>query len=64
MIRNRRNPKAIIYKLRTAEQLPNQGPSVAVVSRDLEVVAPNYHLWQQLYGVVKATEAKRLKLLE
>ena len=26
--------------------------------------APTYHRWQQLYGGMKATEAKRLKELE
>jgi len=26
--------------------------------------APSYHRWQQLYGGMKATEAKRLKELE
>jgi putative transposase len=28
------------------------------------VSAPTYHRWQQLYGGMKATEAKRLKELE
>jgi hypothetical protein len=30
----------------------------------LEVSAATYHRWQQLYGGLKATEAKRLKELE
>ena len=51
----------IILKLRTAEQLLNQGQSVADVCRALEVSAPTDHRWQQLYGGMKATEAKRLK---
>ena len=40
----------IIPKLRTAEQLLNQGKSVADVCLALEVSAPAYHSWQQLYG--------------
>ena len=65
MKRKRHTPDQIIHKLRTAEQLLNQGQSVAdVCCRALEVSAPTYHRWQQLYGGMKATEAKRLKELE
>ncbi|WP_051017071.1 transposase [Cyanobium gracile] len=58
------HPEQIIRKLRTAEQLLNQGQSVADVCRTLEVSAHTYHRWQQLYGGLKATKAKRLKELE
>jgi putative transposase len=59
------NPERIIHKLRTAEQLLNQGQCIADVYRALvEVSAPTYHRWQQLYGGMKATEAKRHKALE
>ncbi|WP_399244298.1 MULTISPECIES: transposase [Synechococcales] len=54
----------MIRKLRTAEQLLNQGQTVTDVCCGLEVSAPTYHRWQQLYGGMKATEAKRLKELE
>ena len=64
MKRKRHTPEQIIRKLRTAEQLLNQGQSVADVCRALEVSSPTYHRWQQLYGGMKATEAKRLKELE
>jgi putative transposase len=57
-------PDQIIRMLRTAEQLLNQGQSVADVWRALEVSPPTYHRWQQPYGGMKATEAKRLKELE
>jgi len=68
MKRKRHNPVAegfsegvqIIRKLRTAEQLLNQGQTVGDVCRALEVSAPTYYRWQQLYGGMKATEAKRL----
>ena len=64
MKRKRHIPEQIIRKLCTAEQLLNQGQSVADVGRALEVSDPTYHRWQQLYGGMKATEAKRLKELE
>ena len=63
MKRKRHTPEQIILKLRTAEQLLNQGQSVADFCCALEVSAPTYHRWQQLYGGVKATEAKLLKCL-
>jgi transposase-like protein len=59
MKRKRHNPEQIIRKLRSAEQLLNQGQTVADVCRALEVSAATYHRWQQLYGGMKATEAKR-----
>ena len=64
MKRKRHNPDQIIRKLRSAEQLLNQGQTVADVCRALEVSAATYHRWQHLYGGMKATEAKRLKELE
>ena len=39
MKRKRHNPEQIIHKLRTAEQLLNQGQSVADVCRALECLA-------------------------
>ena len=64
MKRKRHSPEQIIRKLRTAEQLLNQGQSVDDVFKVLEVSAPTYYRWQQLYGGMKATEANRLKDLE
>jgi putative transposase len=64
MKRKRHAPEQLIRKLRTAEQLLNQGQTVADVCRTLEVWAPTYHRWQQLYGAMKASDAKRLKELE
>jgi transposase-like protein len=60
----RHNPEQIIRKLRTAEQLLNQGQAVAGVCRGLEVSPATNHRWQHLSDGVKATEAKRLKELE
>jgi putative transposase len=44
--------------------MPRERLPVADVCRALEVSAASYHRWQQLYGGMKATEAKRLKELE
>ncbi|CAK6686674.1 transposase [Synechococcus sp. BA-124 BA4] len=49
MKRKRHTPEQIIRKLRTAEELLNQGQTVAEILRTLEVSAPTYHHWQQLY---------------
>jgi putative transposase len=43
MKHKRHTPEQIIRKLRTAEQLRNQGQTVADVCRTLEVSAPTYH---------------------
>ena len=59
MKRKRHSPEQIIRKLRTAEQLLNQGQSVEDVYRTLEVSAPTYYRWLQLYGKMKPIEAKR-----
>jgi len=63
MKRKCHNPEQIIRKLRTVQQLLNQGQTAADVCRDLEVSTPTYHRWQQLHGGMKATEAKHLKRL-
>jgi putative transposase len=64
MKRKRHSPEQVIRKRRTADQLLNQGQSVADVCRALEVSVATYHRWQLLYGGMKAAEAKRLKELE
>lgn len=59
----RHSPEQIIRKLRTAEQLLNQGQAVADVCRALEVSPATYHRWQHLYGGMKATEANASRSL-
>ena len=54
MKRKRHNPEQIIRKLRTSEQLLNQGQTVADVCRALEVSAPTYYRWQQRTDVYEA----------
>ena len=59
----RHSPTQITRKLRTADQLPNQGQSFAVFVVSWVVATTCYH-WQQLYGGMKANEDQRLKELE
>ena len=58
------NPEQITPKLRSAEQLLNQDQTVADICRVLVISCQTYHRWQQLYGGMKATEAKQLKKLK
>jgi len=64
MKRTRHIPKQIIRKLKTVDQLLNQGQTVADACQVLEVPQPTYHRWRQLYGGMKAEEAKRFSQLE
>ena len=63
MKRKRHSPEQIIRKLRTAEQLLNQGQSVDDVCRALEVSAPTYYRWQQLYGGARCQLRRRARCL-
>jgi len=47
MKRKRHTPEQIVLKLRTVEQVLNQGQIVVDVCSALEVSAPTYHPWQQ-----------------
>lgn len=64
MKRKHYTPEQILRKQRTAEQLLNQGQTVADVCRVIEVTQPTYHRWRQQYGEMQADEAKRLTQLE
>ena len=64
MKRIRHTAEQIIRKLKTAEQLLDQGKTLADVCRVLEVAQPTCHRWRQLYGSMKAEDAKRLTQLE
>jgi hypothetical protein len=50
MMRKCHSPMQVIRKLKTADQLLNQGQTVADVCRTVEVFEASYHRWQQLYG--------------
>ena len=64
MNRTRHTPEQIIRKLNTADQLIVQGMIVAHVCRIPELTQPTYHRWRQLYGGIKAEQAKQLTQLE
>lgn len=62
--RRRHTPEQIVKKLRDAEAMLNSGKDLAAVLQSLEVSEATYHRWQNQYGGMKASEAKRLKELE
>ena len=51
----------IIRKLREADVLIGQGPTVADVIRHLGVSDVTYYLWRKEYGGLKVDQAKRFK---
>ena len=64
-MKNRRHsPEQIIRKLAEGDKLLNQGQTVEEVSRHLEITESTWHRWKNLYGGMKADDAKRLKELE
>ena len=62
--RKRHTPEQIVRKLRNAEAMKNAGKDPASVLQALGVSEATFHRWQNKYGGMKASEAKRLKALE
>ena len=62
--RRRHTPEQIIRKLREADRLAGEGQDVAAVCKQLEVSETTLHRWRAQYGGLKATDVKRLKVLE
>lgn len=62
--RKRHTPEQIVKKLRDAEAMLNAGKDLAAVLQALEVSEATYHRWQNQFGGMKSSEAKRLKELE
>ena len=62
--RKRHTPEQIVKKLRDAEAMKNAGKELSVILQTLEISEATYHRWQNQYGGMKASEAKRLKELE
>lgn len=62
--RRRHSPEQIVKKLRDAESMLNAGKDLGAVLQALEVSEATYHRWQNQYGGMKSSEAKRLKELE
>ena len=64
MRRKRHTPQEIITNLRQAEAELNQGATVEMVCRKLEISEQTFHRWRHLYGGMKGPEMARLKELE
>ena len=62
--RKRHTPEQIVKKLRDAEAMKNAGQELGSVLQSLGVSESTLHRWQNQYGGMKASEAKRLKELE
>ena len=57
-------PEQVVRKLREADKLLAEGADIATVAKHLEVSEQTFHRWRNLYGGMKADDAKRLKELE
>ena len=62
--RRRHTPEQIVKKLRDADAMLNSGKELAAVLQSLEVSEQTYYRWQNQYGGMKSSEARRLKELE
>ena len=62
--RKRHNPEQIVKKLQDADAMLNSGKDLGAVLQALEIAEATYHRWQNQYGGMKSSEAKRLKELE
>jgi len=57
-------PEQIIFKLRQAEVLINQGESIASVCKKIAVTDQTYYRWRKEFGGMDTEQLKRLKELE
>jgi transposase-like protein len=64
MKRKRHGPDQIIAKLREAEAMLGTGATIGQACQRLAVSEQTFHRWRNLYGGMKANEAKRLKEME
>lgn len=60
----RHSLEQIVTLLSRADALLASGGTVADACRELEVTEATYYRWRNLYGGLKAEEAKKLKRLE
>jgi transposase-like protein len=58
------SPEQIIFKLRKAEVLVNQGGSIANACKQIGVSEQTYYRWRKEYGGMDTEQLKRLKELE
>ena len=64
MSRKRYSPEEIISKLHEAEVLLSQDKTVNEVVRQLGVSEQTYYRWENEYGGLDKTQARKLKALE
>ena len=64
MKRKRYSPEKIIAMLREAEVKIAQGMAVGEVSRYLVIAEQTYYRWRKEYGVLKTSQARKMKHLE
>lgn len=65
MARRTYRPEQIINKLREAEVLLSQGPTVGeTASRKIGVIEQTYYGWRGEYGGMRIEQVKRLKEVE
>ena len=64
MKRRKHTPEQITRKLREADRLLAEGKTIEQVAKHLEVSEQTFHRWRNIYGGMKADDAKRLKELE
>ena len=64
MARRKHTPDQILAKLRDADVMQAEGPSIAEIAKRLEIAEQTYHRWRNTYGGMKGPEMKRLKELE
>jgi len=64
MSRKRFSTEQIINKLREVELLNNQGTSLKVACKKIEVTEQTYYRWRKEYGGLRVDQAKRLRELE
>jgi len=57
-------PEQVIRKLAEGDKMLNEGKDLAEVCRHLEIAESTWHRWKNVYGGMKANDAKRLKELE
>jgi hypothetical protein len=64
MKRHRHTPEQAVRKVREGERMLNEGQDLADILRHLGIAESTWNRWRNLYGGMKAEEAKRLKELE
>ncbi len=62
--RKHHTPEQIVRKLQDADRLLNAGQSIEQVYQTLAICESTFYRWRNLYGGMKAQEARRLKELE